>query len=122
MKKFRPFAMALHCALMLTALVSPAFAQFSKLGDLADQFSGTLKRANAKVVVVDEFTTSGAGWSPQGEYFSSFVASILKSHNQKMTVATLQKKNRWLPEVPILNPGLLRMQKANESNTSFPTI
>ncbi|HMI50918.1 MAG TPA: energy transducer TonB [Candidatus Saccharimonadales bacterium] len=62
------------------------------MGDLADQFSRALKRANAKVVFVDEFLAPGAGRSQQGEYFTSFVATILKSHNQNMTVATLQKR------------------------------
>ena len=84
--------MALPCALMLTGFVSPALAQFAKLGDLADRFSRELKRANAKVVFVDDFTTSGGGRSQQGEYFSSFVGAILKSHNQKMTVATRKKR------------------------------
>jgi hypothetical protein len=54
MKTFRPFAVALSCALMLSGFVSPAFAQFSKLADLADQFSRDFKRANAQVVVVEE--------------------------------------------------------------------
>ena len=91
MKTSRPIAIALLCAWMLSGFVSPAFAQFSKLADLADRFSRDFKRANAKVVVVEDFTAPDARRSEQGEYFSSFVATIIKSHNGKMTVATRQK-------------------------------
>ena len=52
---------------MLSGLVSPAFAQFSKLADLADQFSREFKRANAKVAVAEEFTAQDARRSGPGE-------------------------------------------------------